>query len=97
MEELCNLELNRIGWIKVAFIFSINIFKQNLTYLESILKILVEAAGDTDTNACILGGLIGANIGYNRLPQEQLNNVITCNPSNYKRHPSNIPSNVLTD
>jgi len=31
--------------------------------------------GDTDTNACIVGGLIGAAEGYHNLPQEWKNKV----------------------
>ena len=64
LTDLTTIDLSKIGWIKIAFTFSIHIFKQNFNYLESIQKILVDAAGDTDTNSCILGGLLGASIGY---------------------------------
>ena len=33
---------------------------------------MIKQGGDTDTNACIIGGLMGALVGFNQLPQEYL-------------------------
>ena len=30
--------------------------------------------GDTDTNACIIGGLLGASCGYSKLPEDMKKN-----------------------
>ncbi len=35
--------------------------------------------GDTDTNACIVGGMIGALVGVENLPELYLRNLIKCN------------------
>ena len=40
-----------------------------MTYDKAIFETLM-LGGDTDTNACIVGGLIGCLVGYNGLPQE---------------------------
>jgi ADP-ribosylglycohydrolase len=52
-----------MGFVKIAFCLSINIFRMdNLDYKESIKKI-ISNGGDTDTNAAILGGLLGCYYG----------------------------------
>ena len=37
--------------------------------------------GDTDTNACIVGGMIGACEGMSRLPQDKLEIMLNCDIS----------------
>jgi len=34
--------------------------------------------GDTDTNAAILGGLIGAAVGYSNIPKEWIDFIMNC-------------------
>eukprot|EP00828_Plagiopyla_frontata_P048592 TRINITY_DN9361_c0_g1_i5.p4 TRINITY_DN9361_c0_g1~~TRINITY_DN9361_c0_g1_i5.p4 ORF type:complete len:107 (+),score=26.12 TRINITY_DN9361_c0_g1_i5:658-978(+) len=46
-------------------------------YLEIQRQVLLKG-GDTDTNACIVGGLIGAAIGYDNLPKKQLEILLSC-------------------
>ena len=41
-------------------------------YLDSIREI-ISLGGDTDTNACIAGGIIGAYVGVGNLSEEHLN------------------------
>ena len=41
--------------------------KKNISYREALIDIL-QKGGDTDTNACIIGGLLGAACGFNKLP-----------------------------
>ena len=31
---------------------------------------MLKAGGDTDTNACIVGGMLGAMIGFEKLPEK---------------------------
>ena len=31
---------------------------------------MIQLGGDTDTNACILGGLLGSIVGFSELPKE---------------------------
>ena len=45
-------------------------------YYDAIRQIVKEG-GDTDTNGAIAGGIIGALIGYNNIPQDLCNKVLT--------------------
>ena len=69
-----------IGWLKWAFILSFyfllrydtfikngNKKKVSNMYLDSV-KQTIQLGGDTDTNACIVGGMIGALVGVNAIP-----------------------------
>lgn len=38
---------------------------------------MLREGGDTDTNAAIVGGLIGAYVGYNKIPQPFKDAVLT--------------------
>jgi len=51
--------------------------------------------GDTDTNACIVGGLIGAWEGKARIPEDSINRLLTCNIK--KGSKSNRPSSIQTN
>jgi len=33
---------------------------------------VITQGGDTDTNACIVGGLVGSMVGFKKLPSEYL-------------------------
>ena len=49
----------RIGWIRIAFSYAAHYLKIGLSLEESMRQILI-LGGDTDTNAAIVGGMIGA-------------------------------------
>ena len=36
----------------------------------------IQEGGDTDTNACIVGGMIGAYLGAAKLPKEMVSKVL---------------------
>ena len=40
------------------------------------------AGGDTDTNACIICGLIGAAVGYSNIPPEIAKFMLECDTTN---------------
>jgi ADP-ribosylglycohydrolase len=46
--------------------YAIYYFVVGNSYKESLTQVL-RLKGDTDTNACIAGGLFGAYYGYNKL------------------------------
>mgnify|MGYP001564498191 CR=1 FL=1 len=50
--------------------FAITTFLRHPTDFRAALKEAVEAGGDTDTNAAIVGSLVGANVGIEGIPQE---------------------------
>ncbi|CDW91567.1 UNKNOWN [Stylonychia lemnae] len=47
------------GWLKIAFIYSFHYLISGSDYKQS-LRSIIQKGGDTDTNAAIVGGLIGA-------------------------------------
>ena len=51
-----------MGWIKIAFCYSFYYLKNDYGYRQALEDILA-LRGDTDTNACIIGGMIGAAEG----------------------------------
>ncbi len=58
----------QIGWLKIAFCYAFHFLQNEVGYEEAITEMLVKG-GDTDTNACIVGGLLGAHLGKTGLPQ----------------------------
>lgn len=63
-----------VGWIKIAFAYSFFYLREacqkgisEILYRETIKRMLMEG-GDTDTNAAIVGGMIGALVGFNGIP-----------------------------
>ena len=48
-----------IGHLKIAFVWGFYYLKNGWTYKDALRDILLQG-GDTDTNAAIVGGLLGA-------------------------------------
>lgn len=65
------------GFIRIAFTHAFRHLLLGTGYVDAISETLV-GGGDTDTNACIVGGLIGAACGANAIPDEMKQAVITC-------------------
>lgn len=63
------LDMRHIGYIKVAFGLTLNIFCRNLNFRDS-LSAMLSYGGDTDTNCCILGGLVGCYLGFDILSSQ---------------------------
>lgn len=66
------------GFVRYAFTYAFYYLAQESKFDESIYRTLLEG-GDTDTNACIVGGLVGAYGGLGSLPQYALGIVLKCN------------------
>lgn len=73
------------GFIRIAFTHAFRLLIQRADYLTALRETLA-GGGDTDTNACIVGGLIGAAEGINAMPVEMVRTVIECDTSK-GRHP----------
>jgi len=56
------------GWLKHAFVLSFAFLQMNQIDFTEAMKRTLILGGDTDTNACIVGGLIGAAVGAEALP-----------------------------
>ena len=85
------------GFIKVAFTHAFRHLLLGSDYESAIFETL-QGGGDTDTNACIVGGLIGAAVGINNIPQTMQNAVINCDTTKGSHprpnflHPQQIPA-----
>ncbi|MEM9540531.1 MAG: ADP-ribosylglycohydrolase family protein [Cyanobacteria bacterium P01_E01_bin.42] len=66
-----------IGFIKIAFTHAFRYLRLETHYTEAIHETL-GGGGDTDTNACIVGGLMGAVWGENNIPDRMKNPVLNC-------------------
>jgi ADP-ribosyl-[dinitrogen reductase] hydrolase len=58
-------------------------------YEDSIYK-TIQQGGDTDTNACIVGGMIGALVGIKGIPKLMVKKILCfdcTNPKNFRPRP----------
>lgn len=67
----------QIGFIKIAFTHAFRHLLLGSDYQDAIAQTLA-GGGDTDTNACIVGGLIGAAVGVDRIPEHMRQAVLNC-------------------
>lgn len=58
------------GWIRIAFIYAMHFLLTGKPFKAAIEK-MISIKGDTDTNACIVGALIGAYHGLERMEMQQ--------------------------
>ena len=58
--------------------FSIAIFLRNLTNFQTGILEAVNSGGDTDTNASLVGAMIGTNVGLEGIPPEWISQVLAC-------------------
>ena len=54
-------------------------------YYESISQVIQEG-GDTDTNACIAGGMLGALLGIKGIPEYMVQKVVTFDCTKVEPH-----------
>ncbi|CAI2371639.1 unnamed protein product [Moneuplotes crassus] len=95
-KELGSLE-HQIGWMKHAFVCCLRYLRlakesedskepfSPTFYEDSMVEILM-GGGDTDTNACIAGGLIGAIVGFEGLPEIAKTKVLSWDNNKKKGH-----------
>lgn len=72
--------------IKYLVVISDGENKREYSYIE-IIKESINLGGDTDTNACIVGGVVGVLFGIELFDLDYLKTLVCCNPitSKYKR------------
>ena len=70
--------VHQMGWAKIAWSYGLHYLRRisdkevdtplcHQLY-NTIIRNVIEEGGDTDTNACIVGGLMGSIIGFKLLP-----------------------------
>jgi ADP-ribosylglycohydrolase len=81
-----------IGHAKIAWSYAFYHLKRESSYIEAMRDVL-SRGGDTDTNCAIVGGLIGASLGFKKLQEEipkQIGIFMKCRPNR-----PYIPSEII--
>ena len=65
----------KIGWIRIAWTQAFLALSRGDGYYKAVKNVMAKG-GDTDTNAAIVGGLIGAADGLEGIPDEALQSVL---------------------
>jgi ADP-ribosylglycohydrolase len=87
------------GFVRIAFTHAFRHLARGTTYLDALRETLA-GGGDTDTNACIIGGLLGARWGASGVPEAMRSAVLACdtargrNPRPSFLHPRAVPELV---
>ena len=68
------------GFVKIAFQRVCYHLINTQTYFDAI-KSVVSEGGDTDTNACIVGGMMGALFGLHHIPNHYIDKIAKCDPA----------------
>lgn len=71
-----------IGWVRWGFTLAFHFLRRQTPYEEAIRETL-KRGGDTDTNAAIVGGLLGALHGLEAIPEYMLKPVLAFDPSTH--------------
>ncbi|KAE8909119.1 hypothetical protein PF005_g19931 [Phytophthora fragariae] len=71
----------KVGHVRWAFVLATHFLRQNETYERAIYQTLLKG-GDTDTNAAIVGGLLGALHGVEAIPTRMREAVLTFDATN---------------
>ena len=87
-----------IGWIQRAFVLSFYYLLRHNSYqtvgieaqfFEDSIYQTIQEGGDTDTNACIVGGMLGALLGLKALPQKMVSKILEFDCTDfYKSYPN---------
>lgn len=64
-----------ISYLKTALLWAFYYLKKEYTF-ELAMKDIINRQGDTDTNAAIVGGLLGAAYGIEGIPSELIDKVM---------------------
>jgi ADP-ribosyl-[dinitrogen reductase] hydrolase len=65
------------GFVRYGFTYAFHFLYHGFGFKQAIIETLA-MGGDTDTNACIVGGLLGAFNGFDELPKVPLTRLLDC-------------------
>lgn len=74
------------GFVRIGFTHAFH-HLLNATPFESAVRQVLAGGGDTDTNACIAGALVGARVGLSGIPEQMSRAVLTCDTSLGRKRP----------
>ena len=88
------------GWIKISWTYAFNFLKRGELDYEIVMQQVMRQGGDTDSNGCIVGGLIGAAIGFANLKasnEKRVETLLKCDVTtgNQKRPECYNPNEVI--
>jgi ADP-ribosylglycohydrolase len=83
----------QIGFVRIGFTHAFRHLLQGSDYVAALTETLA-GGGDTDTNGCIVGGLIGAAVGAEAIPPALRNAVLTCDTALGQPRPQQGPALV---
>ena len=87
------------GFVRIALTHAFRHLAAGTSYLDALRETLA-GGGDTDTNACIVGGLVGARWGISAIPEPMRAAVLQCDtgsgphPRPDALHPRNLRARV---
>ena len=84
------------GFVRIGFTFAFYHLLERTSYKEA-LRVTLAVGGDTDTNACIVGGLVGALHGYSALPVSMVQTLLQCDPGKGRPRPHWLQANVALE
>lgn len=83
----------QIGFVRIGFTHSFRHLLLGTDYEEAVRETLI-GGGDTDTNACIVGGLIGALQGSDAIPSRMREAVLECDVESGRPRPQWLRTSV---
>lgn len=86
----------QIGFVRIGFIHAFRHLHRGTAYVEAVRETLA-GGGDTDTNACIVGGLLGAACGGDAIPLALRQAVLDCDPTQGQERPPFLHAHRVTD
>jgi ADP-ribosylglycohydrolase len=81
LTELADCRINA-GHVRHAFTLAFHFLRKKNTYEDAVRETL-KLGGDTDTNACIVGGMVGALHGLSEIPKYMVDPVMKFDPTTH--------------
>lgn len=75
------------GFVRIAFTHAFHHLHCQTSFEDALRQVLA-GGGDTDTNACIVGGLVGARMGLAAIPAQMSRAVLECDTANGRPRPT---------
>jgi len=82
-----------IGFVKYGFVHAFRHLKNKTSYIDAIFETLI-GGGDTDTNACIVGGLVGAYYGEEGILGPMKEAILQCDTQKGRPRPEFLQTRV---
>ncbi|MEZ4866125.1 MAG: ADP-ribosylglycohydrolase family protein [Caldilineaceae bacterium] len=76
----------QIGFVRIAFTHAFRHLQLGTNFVDALTETLA-GGGDTDTNGCIVGGLLGAAYGAAAIPLSMRTAVLTCDTTQGQARP----------